>query len=142
MTELNLSSHYSRLSEEDPFTHLYESKNKEGEIATRLFWTDDSLKFVKHYDFNNCAEVLEINRDSEEVDFYTVGGPTMYDGEDVRESFEISINGAPPENAIEYLEQANGTVHAADSQEEVSQALEEVTDELREEIPPKSYLEN
>ncbi|MFB6159034.1 MAG: hypothetical protein ABEJ95_05265 [Candidatus Nanohalobium sp.] len=92
-------------------------------MATRLFWTEYSLKFVNHYEFDDCAEVLEINRDSKEVDFYTVVGPTMYDGEDVRESFDISINGALPENAIEYLKQANGTVHSADSQEEVSQAL-------------------
>ena len=141
MADLNLSGHYSRLSEEDPFTHLYESKNGEGEVATRLFWTDESLKFVKHYGFDDCAEVLEINKSDESVEFYTVGGPTMYNGQDVRESFDISINNAPPENAIKYLEEAGGTVRAADSQEEVSQALKKVTNELREEVPPETYLE-
>jgi hypothetical protein len=142
MPKVNLSSHYSRLSEEDSFEHLYESINEESEIETRLFWTDDSLKFVNHYEFDDCAEILEINRNSKEVDFYTVGGPTIYNGEDVEESFNISINDAPPKNAIEYLEKANGTIHATNSQQEVSQALKTVTNELREQIPPESYLEN
>jgi len=141
MDRVSESGRYQELSDRDPFSHLYESKDSDGNPNTRLFWSEDRLKFVKHREFSNVAEVIEINKEERSLNFYSVGEPDIYNGEHIELGFEEDRDETELGVILDHLENPKNKSMASEVQKEASEKLEALRTSLTQKVPTEVYIQ-
>ncbi|MFB6147673.1 MAG: hypothetical protein ABEJ66_02205 [Candidatus Nanohaloarchaea archaeon] len=159
---------HGELAGVEPYDHFFEVYDEFDQLKDRIFWDESSLKYERHRPAERSADVLELEEglDDYHVFYYTVGGPVLFDENDVvAEIEEVTLGDQPVEQVIDDLEMSvkeedtelsetsqffrnlaepsdfPGGVEGQVLQKTAVSAMRGISEQHRERIPPEVYME-